>query len=330
MRIFLTHTRTAFDAWYGPEALAGLERLGTVVRNPTAEVLDPDALARHAAGCAIVVADRQVEAPARLFSALPDLVAFVRCAVDIRTVDVFGASAQGILVTRASPGFVASVSEWIFGALIAFARGIPEAVAAYRAGTPPAPRMGRQLAGATLGVIGYGAIGRATARLAGAFGMRVLVADPGVTVVEPGLALVPHETLLAEADIVVLLAVATPETENMIDAAALARMKVGAILVNAGRGNLVDEAALAAALDSGRLAGAVLDVGRAADQMPSPALARRPDVLATPHVGGLTPEAVSHQAMETVRQVERIAAGEAPPGAVNADAAARLVRLRRA
>jgi D-3-phosphoglycerate dehydrogenase len=106
-------------------------------------------------------------------------------------------------------------------------------------------------------------------------------------------------------------------------------MKRTGFLVNASRGNLIDEAALHAALTEGRIAGAALDVGRAADQMPSPELARLPNVIATPHIGGLTPAAVQHQAMETTRQVEAIARGEAPAGAVNAEAAHRLARLKK-
>jgi D-3-phosphoglycerate dehydrogenase len=90
----------------------------------------------------------------------------------------------------------------------------------------------------------------------------------------------------------------------------------------------VDEAALLRALDSGRLAGCAMDVGRAADQMPSPALARHAKVLATPHIGGLTPQATAHQALETVAQVAEILKGRAPKGAVNADKASRLARLR--
>jgi len=134
--------------------------------------------------------------------------------------------------------------------------------------------------------------------------------------------------LLREADFVVPLAPATDETENLIDADAFALMKPTAWLVNASRGNLVDEAAPIQALDARRIAGAALDVGRAPDQKPSLDLARRPDVIASPHVAGLTPEALDHQALETVRQVAIILRGEAPPGAVNAEKAWRLARFR--
>ncbi len=89
----------------------------------------------------------------------------------------------------------------------------------------------------------------------------------------------------------------------------------------------MDEAALARALDSGRLAGCAIDVGRAEVQMPSPAIAARPDVIATPHLGGLTPQAIEHQAFETVAQVAEIVQGRAPQGAVNAQHAARLAKM---
>jgi D-3-phosphoglycerate dehydrogenase len=212
--------------------------------------------------------------------------------------------------------------------MIDAARHTTDYASAYRGGTVPDARMGRQLQGATLGVIGYGAIGSRLCAVARALGMRVLVHDP-YKAVAPPLEAVDLSGLLAAADFVVPLAVATPETENLIDAAVLARMKPTAWLINASRGNLVDEAALAQALDDQRIAGAAMDVGRAPDQMPSPGLAGRPDVIATPHVGGLTPEAIAHQALEAVRQCAVIVRGEAPEGAVNAAHATRLVRLRR-
>jgi D-3-phosphoglycerate dehydrogenase len=95
-------------------------------------------------------------------------------------------------------------------------------------------------------------------------------------------------------------------------------MQPHAFFINLSRGNLVDEAALTAALREKRIAGAAMDVGRALDQMPTPELAKLPNVIATPHIGGLTPPAIEYQSLETVRQVERIIAGEVPVGAVNA------------
>ena len=185
------------------------------------------------------------------------------------------ASRNGILVTRATPGFAASVAELGLGLIIDLARGITDAVAAYRSGRAPEARIGRQLKGATLGIIGYGVIGQHLAGIASAIGMTVLASDPYKTIDEPGIAQVSFEDLLARSDFVVCLAVATEETENLMNAAAFARMKPTAFFINLSRGNLVDEPALAAALDAKTIAGAAMDVGRAPDQMPSLDLARR-------------------------------------------------------
>ncbi len=323
-RIFLTHAPEMFDLFYGDEALAGLQALAPVDRNDTTEPLSTEALIDAARDATVIVSDRMTPGEAKLFRGLPNLHAFVRCAVDIRNVDVTAASAEGILVTHASPGFVDSVAELVVGFMVDLGRSVTGAALLYRAGHAPEARMGCQLAGSTLGMIGYGAIGRRVAALGSALKMKVLVNDPYVTVDDPSLEQVAFEDLLARSDFVVPLAVATEETENLIDAAAFARMRSDAFFINVSRGNLVDEAALEAALAEGRIAGAAMDVGRAPDQMPSPHLARRPDVVATPHIGGLTPAAVAHQAFETVAQVGSILKGHIPDGAANPEHARRL------
>lgn len=322
--IFLTHAPDMFALFYGDEALARLQALAPVERNRTAEPLSTEALIEAARGARIIVSDRMTPGEAKLFQSLPDLVAFVRCAVDIRNVDVAAASEAGVLVTHAGPGFVDAVAEVVMGFMVDLGRGVTDAALLYRAGRVPEARMGRQLAGSTLGVIGYGAIGRRVADLGSAFRMRVLVSDPHVAIDDPSLTRVALPDLLARSDFVVCLAVATDETEKLIDAAAFARMRPDAFFVNVSRGNLVDEAALEAALAEGRIAGAAMDVGRAPDQMPSPHLARRPDVVATPHIGGLTPPAVAHQAFETVAQVQAILEGRVPEGSANPEQARRL------
>jgi D-3-phosphoglycerate dehydrogenase len=243
----------------------------------------------------------------------------VRCAVDIRNIDVSAASAAGVLVTRASPGFVPAVAELALGFMVDLSRGVSRATADYHAGRMPGVVMGRQLAGSRIGIIGYGSIGRYLAPLAKALGMEVLVADPFAIPNDLTIRHVPLDELMAEADYVVCLAIANAQTENLIDAAALSKMQSHAVFINLSRGNLVDEAALASALRENRIAGAAMDVGRAPDQMPSPELAKLPNVIATPHIGGLTPQAIEHQALETVRQVAAVIKGEAPVGAVNTE-----------
>jgi D-3-phosphoglycerate dehydrogenase / 2-oxoglutarate reductase len=328
MKVFLSHPPEALATYYGERPLAELARVAEVVRNPGDRVLEPEELLEAAAGCAVIVADRQVTAPAALFERAADLVAFVRGAVDIRTVDVEAASRAGVLVTRASPSFGPSVAELALGFMVDRARSISDYAQAYRAGAAPAARLGRQLKGSTLGIIGYGVIGRELARFGLALGMAVLVDDPHKRIEDEGVRQVSLEALLAEADFVVCLAVATAETENLMGADQFARMKESAFFINLSRGNLVEEAALAAALDRKRIAGAAMDVGRAPDQMPSPELARRSDVVATPHIGGLTPGATERQALDTVEQVRAIGQGRVPPGAVNAERATRLARLK--
>jgi D-3-phosphoglycerate dehydrogenase len=327
--VFLTHTPDMLANYYGERALAALRKLAPVKLNETGRVLDASALAEAARGCEIIVSDRQTAGPAAFFPLAPDLVAFLRVAVDIRNIDVDAASAHGILVTHATPGFAASVAEMALGYMIDCARHITAATLEYRGGKDAEPRMGRQLKGATLGIMGYGVIGEYLATLGVALGMNVLVSDPFKTVAAPGLRQVERDELLSQSDFVVCLVVANEQTENLMNAAAFARMKKTAYFINLSRGNLVDEQALEAALDNKQIAGAAMDVGRAPDQKPSLFLARRPDVIATPHTAGLTPEAAEHQAFDTVKQTAELVAGRMPPGVVNAEAAHRLSRLRK-
>ena len=324
--VLVTHPSDRLQTYFGEQALARLQQVASVKLNPHAHDWSGPELVAQAQGCDVLIAYRQTPLDAEFFGAVPQLLAALRCAVDIRTIDVAAASREGVLVTRASPGFGPAVAEWVMGVMIDLARHITDASAAYRQRQVVQPRMGRELRGACVGIIGYGEIGRRLARLALAFDMRVCVHDPHVQPQDPLLQAVTLPELLAQADHVVCLAPALPETDKLIHAQALACMKPTAYFINASRGQLVDEAALLQALDQGTIAGAALDVGMAADQMPSPALASHPRVIATPHVGGLTPEAIAHQALETVAQASDILQGRMPPGAVNAGQASRLVK----
>src|SRR5258708_15291473 len=136
--------------------------------------------------------------------------------------------------------------------------------------------------------------------------MTVLVADPYVTVDDADIEHVYLEGLLERSDYVVCLAVANEQTENLIGQAALARMRPHAFFINLSRGNLVDEAALTAALRENRIAGAAIDVGRARDQMPTLDPAKLPNVIATPHICGLSSPALERQSLPTVATVHAI------------------------
>ncbi|MBV9738273.1 MAG: hydroxyacid dehydrogenase [Hyphomicrobiales bacterium] len=327
-RIFLTHIPDMLENYYGPRAVKALREMAEVVINPTGSVLDAKGLAAQAKGCDIIISDRQTPGPREFLDKAADAVAFLRCAVDIRNIDVEAASRNGILVTRATPGFDASVAEIAIGMMVDLARHVSSSVIQYRGGAEASVHMGRQLKDSTLGIIGYGVIGEYLARLGLAFGMSVMAHDPYKTITDQGVRQVSFEDVLAGSDFVTCLAVATSETENLMNEKAFARMKRDAFFLNLSRGNLVDEAALERALDEKRIAGAAMDVGRAHDQKPSLRLAGRADVIATPHIAGLTPSAIEHQAFDTVEQARALVAGKVPPGAVNAEKATRLARLR--
>jgi D-3-phosphoglycerate dehydrogenase len=319
VKVLLTHTPQSRAQYYGERSLGGLQAIAQVKLHEANDALDAAGLIEAADDVDIIVADRLTAGPGEIFPALPNLRAFVRCAVDIRNIDVAAASASGVLVTRAGPGFVQSVAELALGYMVDLSRGVSRATADYHASRKPEIIMGRQLAGSRLGIIGYGSIGRYLADIAKVLGMEVLVADPHAAVSDAAIRHVPLDDLLVRSDYVVCLAIANEQTENLIGPAALARMPPHAFFINLSRGNLVDEAALSAALRENHIAGAAMDVGRAPDQMPSPELAKLPNVVATPHIGGLTPPAIESQSLETVRQVEAIVAGEVPAGAVNTE-----------
>lgn len=324
-KILLTHTPQMRRGYYGDRALAELGKLGEIHLHESEDALDPAALIEVAEEVEIIVSDRMTAAPAAVFEGLPFLKAFLRCAVDIRNVDVEAASRNGVLVTHATPGFAPAVSELAVGFMVELARNMSRLSSAYRPGMPDVAGMGRQLSGGTAGIIGYGAIGRHLAPILAALGMEVLISDPYATVEDARFQKVSLDDLLGKSDFVICLAVATEATENLMDAAAFARMRKDAFFINLSRGDLVDEAALHAALTGNVIAGAAMDVGRAPDQMPSPDLAALPNVFATPHIGGLVPEAIEHQAFDTVAQVRALVSGEVPPHAVNTESWTRRI-----
>ncbi|ALL68486.1 D-3-phosphoglycerate dehydrogenase [Paraburkholderia caribensis MBA4] len=327
LKAFLTYTDYELASYYSVAGLEKLKSVVDVVMNETGRVLQGAELAEAASGCQIILAHRSSHGLAETFEASPDLVAFCRAAVDISTVDVPAASERGILVTRASAGFGTAVSELALAMIFDVARGVSRARHAYALGEEPVLAKGLQVSTSTIGIVGFGTIGARLAALAGGLGMTVKVADPFADQAKLGNMAASFDEVLAESDFVVCLAAATPDTENMFNASAFNRMKKGASFFNLSRGQLVDEDALEAALDSEHLRGAGLDVGRAPDQKPSARFIGRPDVVAMPHVGGMTAAAREHQTMDTVRQITALAVGDIPPNAVNLADAYRLERI---
>jgi len=159
--------------------------------------------------------------------------------------------------------------------------------------------------------------------------MQVLVHDPAVDVAGSDVKALGFYELLTRSDFVICLAAATPETRHLFNASAFAAMRPGSFFLNLSRGALVDDAGLEASLDEGHLGGAGLDVGTAPDERPATKFFARSDVLATPHIGGVTAEARRHQATYAVEQVKAIAAGSVPEGAINLEAACRFQNLLR-
>jgi D-3-phosphoglycerate dehydrogenase / 2-oxoglutarate reductase len=327
--VLITHPQPRLASYFGQTALTQLKDVAQVRLNPLAQNPSAEQLIDLACGCDAIIAYRQTAFARSTLAQLKSVRAVVRCAVDIRSIDVSAASDYGILITQASPGFQASVAEWVLGVMIDLSRGISRAAQAYWAEQTPVVAMGRELRHAQVVVVGYGEIGRYLCPLLQSLGMHVTIVDPHVRDSAAGIRQLDLDQALPLAHYVICLAPANAATENMFDAKRFAQMQAGAFFINASRGNLVHEPALLDALESQHLAGAALDVGRAQDQMPSPALARHPKIIATPHVGGLTPAAIEHQALETVRQVSLILQGSVPSGSINAAFATRLKNQER-
>jgi len=221
------------------------------------------------------------------------------------------AEARGIEVCPATGANAASVAEYVVAACLITLRPLWQANEAVLAGAWPRNQlMFNEVQGKRLGLIGFGSIGGEVARRALALGMAVVAVDrPGTDparLLAAGVTPVDRATLLATSDVVSLHAPATPETYHLIDAKALAAMKRGAVLINAARGGMVDEAALAAALHAGHLAAAVLDVFEDEPLKSGSGLIGVPNLFLTPHVSGVTVEANARVSAVTIANVRRV------------------------
>jgi len=315
MNVIMTAPRLA------PQAVALIEAAGATLHYmapfpSAAAVAELSAAVQPSA-----ILSRQGPVTAAAMAAAPGLRIIARHGVGVDDVDLAEAQRRGIVVTRAPGSNTQAVAEHTLALLLALAKTLPLLSAQVAGGGwREAETKVRDIAGLRLGLVGCGAIGQAVARLALPFGMSVAAYDPAGPDV-PGIARLPslHE-LLRRSDVLSLHLPLLPATRHLIGAAELAALPPGAMVLNTARGGLVDEAALYAAVESGRLSGAGLDV---MEGEPPPAgypLRRHPRVICTPHVAGVTDGSLVNMGVMAAECIVAVLRGEpVPPG--------RLVRV---
>ncbi|MEE7438200.1 hydroxyacid dehydrogenase [Methylobacterium oryzae] len=297
------------------EAAIAAELAGLDVQYDPGLVDRPGDLAAAVARAdALIVRNRtQIRGP--LLDAARDLKVVGRLGVGLDNIDVPACRARGIAVYPATGANDGAVAEYVVATALLLLRGAYGATARVAAGTwPRNALMGREIAGKRLGLVGFGSIARETARRAAALGMTVAAHDPFVAAGDPAWnpATGPVQSqaldaLIAQSDVLSLHVPLTDQTRGLIDAAALARMPKGAILINAARGGVVDEAAVAQALRSGHLGGAALDVfdREPLDAAAGAVFADVPNLILTPHIAGVTQESNVRVSAVTAQAVRR-------------------------
>ncbi|MCL4394577.1 MAG: phosphoglycerate dehydrogenase [Chloroflexi bacterium] len=259
-------------------------------------------------------------ATARAISSATKLRVIARYGIGVDKVDIAAATARGIVVTNAPGASLVAVAELTIAMMLALARRIPQHDRLVRAGSW-SRIVGTGLSGKTVGLIGLGRIGRAVAKRAAAFDAKVCYFDParlpGAEERALGVRFVQLDELFGEADFVSLHAILDDTTRNTVNSRTLALMKPTAFLVNTARGELVDEAALAAALSAGKIAGVALDT-RVREPPPSDdPLAVFDNVILTPHIGAATHEATLQVGLIAARSVVAVLGGKRPENVVN-------------
>jgi (S)-sulfolactate dehydrogenase len=258
---------------------------------------DPGRLAAECATADALIVRNRTQVRGDLLAASAQLACVGRLGVGLDNIDVDACKTRGIAVFPATGANDVSVAEYVIGTAMLLLRGAYGSTEAMAAGAWPRNALsnGREISGKRLGLIGFGSIARETAKRAGALGMEVAAHDPFVAADDPawsGVARTEIDELLAVSDVVSLHVPLTAGTRGLIGAEALGRMKPDAILINAARGGVVDEAAVAAALKAGKLGGAALDVFDAEPLKGAAAevFAGCPNLILTPHVAGVTAE----------------------------------------
>jgi (S)-sulfolactate dehydrogenase len=279
-------------------AVARLAAAHEVVYDPTL-VDDVPRLAAEAARCDAIVVRNRTQVRGALLETLAGRCTVVgRLGVGLDNIDVPACEARGLRVIPATGANALSVAEYVVGTAMLLLRGVYQSSAAVAAGRWPRAALsaGREAAGKTLGLVGFGSIGQQTATLAQALGMQVIAHDALMAPSHPayagrGVRAVGLDELVRIADVVSLHVPLIDSTRGLFGATRIASMKKGAVLVNTARGGIVDEFALAAALRSGALGGAALDVFDDEPLPAAPHFADCPNLVLTPHVAGVTAEA---------------------------------------
>jgi D-3-phosphoglycerate dehydrogenase len=257
---------------------------------------------------------------AEVIAAAPKLKIVARAGVGLDNVDVDAATARGVLVVNAPTSNIHSAAEHAIALLLATARQIPAADATLRERSwKRSSFSGTEIFGKTVGVVGLGRIGQLVAQRLAAFGAHIVAYDPYVSqarAAQLGIELLPLDDLLARADFISVHLPKTKETAGLLGKEALAKTKKGVIIVNAARGGLIDEQALADAITSGHVRGAGLDVYATEPCTDSP-LFDLPQVVVTPHLGASTAEAQDRAGTDVAASVKLALAGEFVPDAVN-------------
>ncbi|MDQ7840874.1 MAG: phosphoglycerate dehydrogenase [bacterium] len=302
----------------GDEAIGLLREAGCeIIPNPTDTTLTEEVLVGLVGDADAVIAGMELITE-RVLGAAPRLKIVARRGVGYETVDLDAATRRGVPVTITAGALTDAVADHTMALLLAVSRRIPSLDRSVKAGKwdrVPAVDVG----GKTLGILGFGSIGRAVARRAAGFGMRLLAHDAlpdEATAATFGVTLTDMDTLLAESDFVTIHVPLTPQTRGMIGEAALRRMKPGAYLINTSRGAVLDEAALVSALREGHLAGAGLDVFQD-EPLRGLSLAGLDQVVATPHVASHTAETLARMERSCAEAVLAALRGERPLHVVN-------------
>jgi D-3-phosphoglycerate dehydrogenase len=289
----------------GLEMLAASHETEVRLNLPRAQLLA--ALAEEGGWDALVVRSQTRVDAELLAAASPRLAVVAVASVGTDRIDLAAATRAGVLVVNAPTGSTIAAAEHTMALMLALLRRIPSADASVRRGEwERAKYIGAELQHRTLGLIGLGKIGKAVASRAAAFEMRVIAHDPFLTAEqasEHGARLVGLPELLASADVVSVHVLLTPQTRGLIGQAELKAMKPGAVLLNVARGGLVDEAALAAALHSGHLGGAAVDVFTTEPMAADNPLRDAPNTILTPHLGASTAEAQDRAGVEMAERL---------------------------